>query len=97
MFLISINYIKPLEEVDALLDAHLEYLEEQYKNRKFIVSGGKIPRTGGIILAVGENRLEIQQLIEKDPFYTVAEYEITEFIPKMALSDFKNLKKDKRI
>lgn len=87
MFIISLNYIKPLEEVDTLLEEHVEYLKEQYRLGSFLASGRKTPRTGGVILARAVSREEIETIITLDPFYRhgVAEYEITEFSPTMTV------------
>ncbi|MDD2950262.1 MAG: YciI family protein [Sulfuricurvum sp.] len=87
MFIISLNYIKPLEEVDTLLEEHVEYLKEQYRLGSFLASGRKTPRTGGVILARAVSREEIETIISLDPFYRhgVAEYEITEFSPTMTV------------
>lgn len=85
MFIISLTYIKPLEEVDTLLEEHVAYLKEQYSLGNFLASGRKVPRTGGIILARGASREEIEAIITLDPFHRhgAAEYEITEFTPTM--------------
>ncbi|WP_298694866.1 YciI family protein [uncultured Sulfuricurvum sp.] len=87
MFIISLNYIKPLEEVDTLLVEHVEYLKEQYRLGSFLASGRKTPRIGGVILASAVSREEIETIITLDPFYRhgVAEYEITEFSPTMTV------------
>ncbi|MFA5215734.1 YciI family protein [Sulfuricurvum sp.] len=89
MFIISLTYIKPLEEVDTLLEDHVDYLKEQYSLGNFLASGRKVPRTGGIILARGASREEIETIIALDPFYRhhVAEYEITEFSPTMTTNE----------
>lgn len=89
MFIISLTYIKPLEEVESLLEDHVEYLKEQYSLGNFLASGRKVPRTGGIILARGASREEIETIIALDPFYRhhVAEYEITEFSPTMTVDE----------
>lgn len=46
-----------------------------------VVSGRKIPREGGIILAVGKSRVEIEAIIREDPFYEhgLADFRIIEF------------------
>jgi uncharacterized protein YciI len=54
MFIITLTYLKPAEEIDKLLAAHSEYLREQYANGMFLMSGRLVPRTGGIILATAE-------------------------------------------
>jgi uncharacterized protein YciI len=94
MFIISLTYIKPLEEVDGLLEEHVEYLKEQYDMGNFLASGRKVPRDGGIIMARAVSREEIETIISLDPFYRhgVASYEIQEFIPSMTSKEFENLK-----
>jgi uncharacterized protein YciI len=94
MFIISLTYIKPLEEVDALIEEHVEYLKKQYSLGNFIVSGRKVPRTGGVILASASSREEIKNIIALDPFYTyrIASYEITEFSPTMTMDELAFLK-----
>ncbi|HEX5330924.1 YciI family protein [Sulfuricurvum sp.] len=89
MFIISLTYIKPLEEVDALLEEHVAYLKEQYFLGIFLASGRKVPRDGGIILARAVSREEIETIISLDPFYRhgVAEYAISEFTPTMTSDD----------
>jgi uncharacterized protein YciI len=55
----------------------------------FLASGRKVPRTGGVILARGASREEIETIINLDPFYRhhVAEYEIIEFSPTMSVNE----------
>jgi uncharacterized protein YciI len=93
MFIISLTYKCDLSEVDKYLEEHVSYLQEQYKKRLFIASGRKVPRTGGIILAMTEDITELQRAITMDPFYinNIAEYEITEFIPSMVAPGFECL------
>jgi len=94
MFIISLTYIKPLEEVDSLLEDHAEYLKEQYRLGNFLASGRKVPRDGGIILARAVSREEIETIITLDPFYRhqIASYEITEFVPTMSADELACLK-----
>jgi len=94
MFIITLTYLKPAEEIDTLLAAHREYLREQYDNGMFLMSGRMVPRTGGIIVATADSRADIEAVIELDPFKEagVASYAITEFVPTMTadiLSAFK--------
>lgn len=91
MFIISLSYKKELNEVDQHIQAHVEFLEKYYSKNKFIVSGRKTPRTGGIILANCSDIKEVEAIIAEDPFYKaqVAEYQIIEFTPTMASPNFK--------
>lgn len=86
MFIISLNYKKPLSEVDAYLPAHVEYLKSQYSTGHVLLSGRKNPRTGGIILSSVKAREALETIIKQDPFYRhqIADYEIIEFSPTMA-------------
>ncbi len=94
MFIISLNYIKSLEEIDSFLEEHVIFLKKQYKENNFIASGRKVPRTGGIILSKISDKSKLESIIKNDPFYInkLAEYEIIEFIPTMVSEKFSNLK-----
>ena len=81
MFVLLLTYTKPLAEVDALMREHMAWLNEQYAAGRFVVSGRQIPRTGGVILARGDDREEIERLAASDPFVTggVATCEVIQF------------------
>lgn len=81
MFVIELSYTATLAEIDAQMAAHVIFLKKYYAAGHFLVSGRKIPRDGGIILAVGRNRRQIQAIVEEDPFYTqgLADFRIIEF------------------
>ncbi len=81
MFVIDLIYKADLVQIDAHMTAHVRFLKKYYAAGNFLVSGRKIPRDGGIILAVGKSRQEIETLIQEDPFYAhgLAEFRIIEF------------------
>ena len=81
MFVLLLTYVKPLPEVDALMREHVAWLKEGYAAGRFIVSGRQVPRTGGVILARGDDRAEIEALAATDPFVAggVATWEVVEF------------------
>ncbi|MCT4215003.1 GTP cyclohydrolase [Elizabethkingia anophelis] len=93
MFIISLNYIKAIGEIEVHIDAHNDFLNKYYADRKFLISGRKNPRTGGIIIAQNATIEEIKEIIKEDPFhqYEVAEYEITEFLPTKFNADLKTI------
>ena len=91
MFVIVLEYLKPLEDVERWLDEHTSFLEAQYAGKRFIASGRLVPRTGGVILARGNDRPALNRILDSDPFkregvarYTVMEFEPTMFDPAMA-------------
>jgi uncharacterized protein YciI len=81
MFVIELIYKADLAEIDAHMAAHVKFLKKYYAAGNFLVSGRKIPRDGGVILAVGTNRRQIEAIAEEDPFYThgLADFRIVEF------------------
>lgn len=89
MFILNLNYIKPLKTVEQFLQGHREFLAHYYKEEKFLLSGPKEPRTGGVIICYCDNRDEVMRIISQDPFYInqIAEYEITEFYPVKTAKD----------
>lgn len=91
MFIANLTYVKPVAEVEKYLEEHVAFLEKYYKSGKFICSGRKNPRTGGIILFNAKDETEMNQIISEDPFNVnkIANYEITEFYPTKYSSDFK--------
>lgn len=91
MFIIDLNYIVPLEELDNHMAAHVKYLHKFYKKNVFVASGRKVPRTGGIILALTGSREEVEEIIKEDPFYKhgLAEFTVTEFLTSQYHPDLK--------
>ncbi|MGI5379605.1 YciI family protein [Streptomyces sp. CA-251387] len=81
MFVLELTYTAPLDAVDAVLEAHMAWLDEQYEKGLFLASGRKNPRDGGVILAVAQDRARIEEVAATDPFVGagVCAYRITEF------------------
>ncbi|MDB0439122.1 YciI family protein [Clostridioides difficile] len=91
MFIFNLTYIKPTEEVDKVLSEHVKYLDKYYSLCKFICSGRKSPRTGGVIICNASDKSEVKKIIQEDPFYTleIAKYDVIEFTPTKYDSKFK--------
>ena len=81
MFVIELVYTADLEEIDAHMRAHMAWLDKHYAAGTFVVSGRKIPRDGGVILATGTSRAEIEAIAKQDPFCRngLAEFRVIEF------------------
>ncbi len=90
MFVIVLNYKRPIEIVDHYLVEHRTFLEKYYQQDAFIASGPRNPRTGGIILSQLKNREKLDEILREDPFYVhgIAEYEVMEFEPVKFHKDF---------
>ena len=81
MFVIELLYKVPLADIDKHMPAHVRFLKKYYASGQFLVSGRKIPRDGGIILAVGKSRDAIEAIVRDDPFCArgLADVRIIEF------------------
>jgi uncharacterized protein YciI len=81
MFIIELIYKADLAQIDAHMKAHVAFLKKYYASGHFLVSGRKIPRDGGIILAIAKDRQEIEAIAAEDPFcrHALVEVRITEF------------------
>ncbi len=92
MFIIDLTYIVPLEELDEHMASHVKYLRKYYKKNIFVASGRKVPRTGGIILALADSKEDVEKIIKEDPFYKLdlAEFTITEFLTSQYHPDLKD-------
>jgi len=81
MFVIELTYKAALAEIDKHMKAHVAFLNKQYASGRFVVSGRKIPREGGIIIATGGSKQEIEALVREDPFVArgLADFRVVEF------------------
>ena len=81
MFVIELIYKVDLEDIDAQMRAHMAFLKTHYTAGTFLISGRKVPRDGGIILAQGKSKDEIEAIMKDDPFCKngLAEFRVIEF------------------
>ena len=93
MFVIELTYKAPLADIDASMRAHVKFLNKYYAAGNFLVSGRKIPRDGGIILAVGDSRQRIEAIAHEDPFYVrgLADVRVIEFRASQRADDIQTL------
>ncbi len=91
MYIVLLEYIKPLDEVDYALPEHVDWLNKQYEAGYFLVSGRQVPRVGGVIIARPMLRGKLDALLATDPFaqqklvrYRVVEFQATRTAPELA-------------
>ena len=89
MFVIELIYKADLERIDRSMKAHMAFLKKYYDAGHFLVSGRKIPRDGGIIVAVGDSRDQIEGIVREDPFVAggLADFKVIEFRPSQRAKD----------
>src|SRR4051812_9662755 len=82
-FLVEITYTVPFEQVSETLADHRAYLRIGYDREMLLMSGGQVPRTGGIVVARAESREEVEAFFADDPYRHagVATHRIVEFSP----------------
>lgn len=91
MFIVTLTYTAPLAEIDELVPDHNVWLDRNYAAGIFVLSGRRVPRTGGVILAQGLDVDELKQLLATDPLDPVRTYEITEFMPSKSSAELSGL------
>jgi uncharacterized protein YciI len=81
MFVIELSYKASLDKIDAAMKLHMAFLRKHYDAGTLVASGRKIPRDGGILLAVGDDRAQVEAIVREDPFVArgLADYRIIEF------------------
>jgi uncharacterized protein YciI len=86
VFLLLVSYNAATAEIDRLLPAHVEFLDARYADGTFLLSGRQVPRTGGFILAAGDDLGAIERSIATDPFVTAgaAHYTVVQIQPTKA-------------
>ena len=93
MFVVTLSYLADLAEIDAAMSRHMAYVRQQYKDGVFLVSGRQVPRNGGVIIASGVSREEIERRIALDPFVSegLVEASIVEFNASQTAPQLKGL------
>ncbi|WP_371618816.1 YciI family protein [Streptomyces sp. NBC_00454] len=96
MFVMELTYTAPIEAVEEEMDAHIAWLDGYYAAGIFLASGRKVPRDGGMILAGGVSRAEIERIAAQDPFVLagVCAYRVTEFIATKTSADLSTVREN---
>lgn len=68
LFIVTLTYAVPVENVDRHLDAHRAWLVENTRAGRIVVAGPLEPRTGGLIVAHCTERSELDRMMAQDPF-----------------------------
>jgi uncharacterized protein YciI len=89
MFVIELIYKADLARIDRAMKVHLAFLNKYYAAGHFLVSGRKVPRDGGIIIAVGDSKEQIEAIVREDPFVAkgLADFRVIEFSARQRASD----------
>ena len=83
MFVVTLTYKADQADIDAAMADHVAWLDKHYAAGAFLVSGRRVPRAGGVILADGLSREAMADALAEDPFNQrdLADYLVVEFTP----------------
>ncbi|WP_447726523.1 YciI family protein [Sphingomonas koreensis] len=84
MIAVLLNYKVPIETIDALRPAHVDWLKQGLADGRLLLAGRKVPVTGGMLLVRGTLD-EAKVWAATDPFATegAAAYEFIEVAPSI--------------
>lgn len=93
MYVVTLTYKRPLTEVEKYRDAHMDWVRHQYEGGRFLASGPRIPREGGVILVRDMPRENLDALLSEDPYQQngIADYSIVAFKVSNAAADLQHL------
>ena len=69
LFAIKLGYVRPFEEIQAHLDAHMAWLIKYAQAGKILAAGPLHGENGGFVLAYANQPRDIEEMIAEDPFH----------------------------
>lgn len=81
MFVVISSYRSSIEEVLPHERAHISWVTEGYVSGRILVSGPRVPLTGGVLVVRGTDVAEVSAWMSGDPFVEagVVRFEVHEF------------------
>ncbi|MFE9428375.1 YciI family protein [Kitasatospora sp. NPDC006697] len=94
MFVVTVTYTVPLDEVDRWRPAHGAWLNQLISQRLLLAVGRQVPLVGGVYLASGMPAEELDRLLVTDPYVLngVATHSVVEFTPLLVAPGLEILK-----
>ncbi|MFE2142571.1 YciI family protein [Streptomyces sp. NPDC059456] len=85
MFIVTVTYTAPLDEVEAWRPAHGAWLTQQIAHRRLLAAGRQEPLVGGVYLAPRMPAGELDRLLATDPYvvHGVAAHAVVGFTPHL--------------
>lgn len=90
LFAITLLYVRPIDEIQAQMAAHKEWLVKYTQSGAILFSGPLSSGNGGIILAYAEAPADVQAMIDEDPFdiHRLAAFDIQGCAPALRAAGF---------
>lgn len=93
MYIVELQYSKPLAEIEAHMHAHVEWLKHWYREGLLVMSGPKSPRNGSILVVRARDQDVLWEMLRQDPFHELGlvQQVITEFHPSRYMENLEAL------
>jgi len=90
IYVVTLSYLRPLDDVNAHFDGHREWLVQHIKAGRILLTGPLEPRTGGLLLVSVADRAELDRMMSEDPFviHRLVEIEVKAFTPALRAAAF---------
>jgi uncharacterized protein YciI len=87
MFVVSITYTAPADEIAAQRPGHIDWLQAAFERGNMQMAGSKSTRDGGILLTNHPDRPSLEAELEQDPYriHNVATHSVVEFEATMTI------------
>jgi len=86
MFVVTLRFSANKTNAPVLMQAHNDWIREGFDDGVFLMTGSLKPGLGGVVLAHGVTRAELETRVGKDPFVAedVVSADILEIAPGRA-------------
>lgn len=90
LYIVTLRYNQPLEEVQIHLEAHMQWLVQQTQAGHLLAAGPLDDHTGGVLLVSSANRVALDQILEQDPYlvHSVVDASVQGFEPALRAEAF---------
>jgi len=86
MFIVLLRFSDNKARAGQFMEGHKEWIRRGFDDGLFVMAGSLQPSRGGMLLATGASRAELEARVNADPFVVerVVEAEILEVAPSRA-------------
>jgi uncharacterized protein YciI len=94
MFVLIVDFIKPVEEVTPQVEPHSAWVKKHFEEGLFLLAGPKKSKLGGALLVKSMDKKKLMKILAEDPYISedVAEYRIVDFDCKATIKELDFLK-----
>lgn len=68
LYVVDLTYSAPFETIETVLEPHMAFVRAAYAEGRFLMSGPKVPREGGVVIMTAPSEDEARAYLAADPF-----------------------------